>query len=152
MLPMYKSRFRSHHTLISAVDICDEHFVSQFLDDPEGFNRMHPMVSPFGDLNLKQFLSRELFWAARDLHGLSYMLDICDNGTSCVGSVQQEYFEDIYAAVQHSLASFPHPNAAGVLESVQYYRQHSWRLAARMYFNIAIKNCVASAASLVAFV
>ena len=137
---MYRCRFRNVHALISAHDVCRHDTILGFLDDPERFVENHPLTSPFPNDKLESFVWGDLFRMACDLHGLSYILNLCSREPNKLGDVQREYFEDTYAAVQHSLVSFPYPQAAGIVRSCRYYRQHCWRLAALLYFNMAIRT------------
>ena len=136
---MYKSRFRGSRTLISAIDVCKES-VFEYLEDRDHYVQRHPMSSPFHDRKLQTFLWEQFFPVACDLHGLTYILDLRCNEPSRVDSIQQEYFEDVYAAGQHSLISFPLKNTAGGMRSIYFHRQNCWRIAALLYFNIAIRT------------
>jgi hypothetical protein len=135
---MYRSRFRENGPLISAVDVCSRPMSDLLLSiqcrTPNVTKR-----SPFQNTIFETFLCRELFSAACELKGLTYMLDLYIRQPSKIGTLQREFFEDTYAATQHSLVSFPYPTANGGLTSIMYYYQHCWRLAALIYFNIAIR-------------
>ena len=70
-LPMYKRRFQS----LASVDMTSK--TPEELEQWKqiyGFSRQ-PMVSPFRNDKLLKFLPSELFPAACDLHGLSYLMD-----------------------------------------------------------------------------
>ena len=138
-LPMYKSRFRSGGALISAIDICNG-CAPDFLADPERYMQIHPLVSPFQNSKFETFLWGELFSASCDLHGLTYMLDLYKRWPSRIDSFQREYFEDTFAGVQHELVSFPYPTTTGGVKSTIFYRQHCWRIAALLYFNVALRT------------
>ena len=137
LLPMYRSRFRNDNgPLISAIDICNTS-TSEFLDRIHDI-QTHPLRSPFQDNRFETFLCRELFLAASELQGLTYILDLYVRQPNRISSIQLEFFEDTFAAVQHALISFPQVFATG--NTVIYFRQHCWRLAALIYFNMAIRK------------
>src|SRR5579859_3970446 len=98
-LPMYKRRFSS----VPAVDMA-----SKTLEELEDWAQRYgssriPMVSPFLNNKLQKFLTLELFSAACDLHGLSYLMDINSRQPSRITSILREYFEDTFAASTHTL-------------------------------------------------
>ena len=123
LFPMYKSRLR---TVVSP---------------PPTFLNLELYTNPA----LEKFLCKTLFSAASDLHYLTSVIrrrrdtkrkapDLSDD--------EIEYFEDTYATAQHLLVSLPHPHqqARTGNASVYYQRQHAWRLAALLYFNISIRD------------
>lgn len=118
---MYRSRFRDHSTSRSVM-----------LPDQLG--------SPFDNDELERFLWKTLFATACDLQFMTHLLELHEREPSRIGSTEREFFEDTYAATQHLLISLPHP--ADVLKkSPTYYRQNCWRMAALLYFNVAIRQC-----------
>jgi hypothetical protein len=137
-LPMYKSRFRENGLLASAVDICSR-FASESLPSTQRLLSTHSARSPFQNMELETFLCRELFSIACELQGLTYILDLHSQQPGKIGPLQREFFEDTFAAVQHSLVLFPHPTVIGVMTSTMSYRQHCWRLAAMIYLNTAVR-------------
>jgi len=70
---------------------------------------------------------------------MTYILELHIRKPSKIGSIQREFFEDTYAAVQRSLACFPFATATNIIKTMMYYRQDSWRLAAYICFNTAIR-------------
>ncbi|KAE9369254.1 hypothetical protein N431DRAFT_345384 [Stipitochalara longipes BDJ] len=138
-LPMYDSRFREKGCQVSAIDVCNKTAIELFPRN-QRYVALEPAGSPFTNNKFEAFLWGELFSVACDLHRLSYMLDLNRRHPRKLGSVQREYFEDTYAAVLHSLASFPYPNDVGVMKTVTYYRQHAWRFAAIIYSKIGIRE------------
>jgi Fungal specific transcription factor domain len=138
-LPMYKSRFRENGPLVSAVDICSRS-ASDVLPSNRRYLSTRPLSSPFQSTKLEAFLWEELFSTACELHGLTYMLDLYVQQPSKIGPIQREFFEDSFAAVQYSLVAFPYPTDFSIMKSTTYFRQHSWRIAAMIYFNSAIRT------------
>lgn len=142
LLPMYRSRFREYGPLISAVDVCNRSESELF---PNSQRQVSPTVgtsplgSPFQNTKFETFLWGELFSAACELHGLSYMLDLYIQRPNKIGAIQREFFEDTFAGVQHNLISFPYPTDTDTIQSIAYYRQNCWRLAAMIYLNTAIR-------------
>jgi hypothetical protein len=138
-LPMYKSRFRMHgKSLISVTDVCNG-LGSEFLRKDPRYQRPNPLHRVLQRSKFAIFLWDELFSIACDMHGLSYMLDLHFREPGRIGSIEREFFEDTFAAVQHSLVSFPLPTP-DIETSVMYYRQHCWRLGGFVYFNTAIRQ------------
>ena len=123
-LPMYKSQFRDAEPLLSVMG-----------NDLLG--------SPFENSRFETFLWKDMFSVACDLHRLTYMLELHRREEARIRDKEREYFEDTYAAVQYQLVSLPHPDAV-IAKSTRYYRQNCWRLAAFIYFNIAIRTCPVS--------
>lgn len=136
---MYRTRFRSTGPLISAIDICCGR-TPEFLSDSRHYLRNHPLSSPFRNPQFEGFLWGDLFSVAYELHGLTYMLDLHMERPSAIRPIHREFFEDTWAAVQHSLADFPYPHAVGIIKSVMYLRQHCWRMATLLYCNMALRS------------
>lgn len=142
LLPMYRSRFREYGPLISAVDVCNRSESELF---PDGQRQVSANVwtatlsSPFQNTKFETFLWGELFSTACELHGMSYMLDLYIRQPSKIGAIQREFFEDTFAGVQHNLISFPYPTDTEAIQSIAYYHQNCWRLAAMIYLNTAIR-------------
>lgn len=142
LLPMYRSRFREEGPLISAVDVCNKSESELF---PDSQRQVSPTIStttlrsPFQNPKFENLLWGELFSAACEMHGLSYMLDLYLRQPNKIGAIQREFFEDTYAGVQHALVSFPYPTDTGTIQSTAYYHQNCWRLAAMIYLNTAIR-------------
>lgn len=143
-LPMYRSRFRNDGPLISAIDICND-CAEEFLVNPYQYLRSHPLNSPFRNPQFEAFLCRRTRPIAYEIHGLTYMLDLHIRQPNKLGALEREFFEDTFAAVQHSLADLPYPHTVGVITSVAFYRQHCWRLAALLYCNMALRTWERSA-------
>jgi hypothetical protein len=135
---MYRSRFREKGQLISAVDICSRP-MSDLLPSIQYCTSKVSTSSPFQNTIFETFLYGELFSTACELKGLTYILDLYIRHPSKIGPFQREFFEDTYAVTQYSLVSFPYPTTIDSTTSIIYYRQHCWRLAALIYFNIAIR-------------
>jgi hypothetical protein len=94
--------------------------------------------SPFTDKRLENFLCTPLFSIACDLLHLTSLLELHISSPSKIGLQEREYFEDTFAACQHGLAGFPHPENV-IAKSAMLYRQHCFRLAAFIYFNTGIR-------------
>lgn len=92
--------------------------------------------------SLQEFLSPSLFPAALELQILSNLLNNQSGGESTNKSLPQQdvdYYEDMFAAVQHGLADFPYPEKY-INDSVAYYRQNCWRNAAFIYLNTVVRG------------
>jgi hypothetical protein len=137
-LPMYKSRFRKLGPLVSAVDVCNKTATDLFSNNRQCVVT-GPLRSPFPNQIFERFLWGELFTVACGLQGLTYMLDLHMHQPSQIGPIQREFFEDTFAAVQHSLVSFQYPTPIRVLPSENFYRQNCWGVAAMVYLNSAIR-------------
>ena len=124
---------------MSAVDVCNK-TATELFPGNQRYVSLPPAGSPFPNNKFETFLWGELFYTACDLHRLSYMLNLNRLHPTKLGSIQREYFEDTYAAVQHSLASFAYPDDVGVMKTVAYNRQHSWRIAAIIYLRTGIRE------------
>jgi hypothetical protein len=96
--------------------------------------------SPFYNSRFEKFLWRTLFLTACDLQFMTHLLDLHKREPSKIGTIEREFFEDTYAAAQHLLISLPHPVDL-LNKSTMYYRQNCWRMAALLYFNMAIRQC-----------
>ncbi len=120
-LPMYRSRFRGENFSLSGT-------------------RPDLPGSPFDNDRFEKFLWKAMFSYACDLQYLTHLLDLHRRQPSKIGAKEREFFEDNYAAVQHLLVSMPHP-ADVMAKSTLLYRQDCWRLAALLYFNMAIREC-----------
>ena len=96
--------------------------------------------SPFDNDRFEKFLWKTMYSCACDLQFLTHLLDIHRCQPSKIGAKEREFFEDNYAAVQHLLVSMPSPTDV-IAKSKVLYRQDCWRLAALIYFNIAIREC-----------
>ena len=112
-LSMYSSRYRD----------CSQH-------------TRNPFHAPY----LKQFLWRSLFDCACDLYYLTYYLEAHQKYSEMFGAQELELFEDTFAAILNGLAAFPRPESI-FTKSFVYYRQHCWRIAATIYFNISLRQC-----------
>lgn len=117
--PMYRSRVRS------------------LLSPPPDFLNVKPYENP----QLERFLCKTLFSVAGGLYYMTNVLRGRKNATVMHNLSQDEieYFEDTYATTNHLLAALPHPKRLKN-QSTYYQRQHSWRLAAFFYFNLAIRD------------
>jgi hypothetical protein len=98
------------------------------------------LSSPFNNDKLERFLWKTLFATACDLQFMTHLLELHKREPSKIGSIEREFFEDTYAAAQHLLVYLPHP-AEVMNKSPTYYRQNCWRMAALLYFNMAIWQC-----------
>src|ERR1700710_2177091 len=92
-LPMYKRRFSS----ISASDMANKTLEELEEQDKNNASLAGSTVSPFLNNKLQKFLPPELFSAACDLHGLSYLMDVNSRQPSRITSLLREYFEDTFA-------------------------------------------------------
>jgi hypothetical protein len=139
---MYKSRFRHNGPLVSAVDICNKSESDLFPAANFYVSSDGPFRSPFPNSLFESYLWPDNFSTACELHGLTYMIELYNRRPSQIGLLHQEFFEDTFAAVQHSLSSFPLPNTIGLIRSSSYHRQHCWRAAAMIYLNTALRQLV----------
>ncbi len=80
-----------------------------------------------------------LFFIACDLHGSTYILDLNYRQPNLISALQRELFKDTFAAVPHAIVLFSYPEDVGI-KSAAYYRQHSWRIAALIYVNCALRT------------
>ena len=138
-LPMYKSRFRRTGTFTSAADVRNG-LASELLRDSDQDVKMQSLRSPFRTSQFESFLWNDLFMVACELHSLSYLLDLHLRQPSNIGSQTQEYFEDTFAGVMNSLASFSYPDSEEFMKSSTYYRQHCWRISAMAYIDVALRT------------
>jgi hypothetical protein len=138
-LPMYSSNFLKNGVLLSALDIFNESLIDPLPDDRRRVS-MTPLRSPFQNNKFKAFLCSQTFTIACDIHGLSHMLDSIKRQPSKTNHLQIQYVEDAYAFIQHSIASFPHPNEKSFVKSTRYYRQYCWIVGAMIYLNTAIRK------------
>ena len=136
---MYRSRFRSSGRLIAAGDVCDDS-ISKYLANPQLYLQIRPPSSSFANTRFETFLCPDFFTSACDMKDLTYIVDLHKSEPSRINSIQQEYFEDTYVAVQRSLAAFPLRSAASFVKSTEFYQQHCWRLAALIYNNTALRT------------
>jgi hypothetical protein len=91
---------------------------------------------------LQEFLSVELSHVARELQMLSDLVNDQSGVESTIKSLLQQdidYYEDMFAGVQHGIADFPYPEKY-INESVAYYRQNCWRNAAFIYLNTVVRG------------
>ena len=112
---------------------------------------MHPSIgSPFPNRELQDFLWEPLWAAAIDLQSMSYQIDerMARGGDAPLSREKTEWNEDTFAATQHRLVSFLHPEQQ-MVKSVMYYRQDCWRCAAYIYFNVVVR--VAPAQGIIKF-
>ena len=98
------------------------------------------MGSPFPNRELQDFLWEPLFSAAVDLAHMSYLVDerLASGANNPLSREKAEWNEDTFAATQHKLVSFPHPEQQ-MVKSVMYFRQNCWRCAAFIYFNTVLR-------------
>lgn len=92
--------------------------------------------------SLQEFLSAPLSRVARALQMLSNLLDDQSGGELITKSLPQQdidYYEDMFAAVQHGIADFPYPENY-IDDSVAYYRQNCWRNASFIYLNTVVRG------------
>lgn len=119
-LPLYRSRFRGENYSLSGT-------------------RHDLPGSPFDNDRFEKFLWKSLFSCACDLQFLTHLLDLHRREPSKVGAPEREFFEDTFAAAQHLLVAMPNPTNV-IAKSTMLYRQDCWRLAALLYFNMAIRE------------
>jgi hypothetical protein len=123
---MYKSRFRDQS-------------MESTISSPSAITALG---SPFDNNRFETFLWKNLFSVACDLQSMTFLLDLHSRQPTRINDSEREFFEDTYAAVQHLLVLFPHPDAVNAKSTV-YYRQNCWRIAGLLYFNIAVRTCPA---------
>lgn len=103
------------------------------------------MGSPFLNRELQDFLWAPLFTAAVGLQSISNLIDerLQTGSEHSLPREKTEWCEDTFAATQHRIVSFPHPDQQ-MVKSAMHFRQNCWRCAAFIYFNTALRTTPAS--------
>ncbi|KAK5055420.1 hypothetical protein LTR84_013170 [Exophiala bonariae] len=90
--------------------------------------------------SLQGFLvNSPLFAVARDLQMVSRTLEVLAQADASLPREDAIWYEDQFAVIQHGLADFPYFDH-DVDASVWYHRRNSWRNAAFIYLNTAIRT------------
>lgn len=135
-------RYISHH--ISRMDSMGgwTHEMPPYLPlyEPPSVHQNAPKLQ-FPNSDIQRFLWEPLFSAAIDINTITRQIESYNYGSEADETPPEkiEVGEWTFAAAQHRLASFPHPEHQ-TMKSTMYFRQNCWRNAAFIYFNCIIRT------------